>query len=643
MSTNNKTQTAGIITILFLAVIPLISSDALNEYYLLPRTVAWSLFACIALGIGLMKMKKGERFDLPLPLLLFTGFFASSALGLSHIFSMPEWWLTFTRYGLYLSILIGAIQLFKTGILTFDNFSKGMVVFSIIGGAIALKGVLETDEIYSVFAPFGHKNFTAAALLIGLLASLRTAQTKHPLWSKIAIVAIALCTIDIILLRTRGVWIAAVLSSITLLVGSRLLRPSGSTTTVIPVKYIGVGFIVLLGGIIAFSSQPHIKDAVLETANIDLRFKYWQNSGEMISEQPITGIGAGQWKFNFAKHGLEGTNTRVSNGETGVIRPHNDYVWTFAENGVIGGLLYLGFWILSLFAGVAKLRTTDDVDERMRTLGALAMIVGFMAYAMGEFPIERVDIAVPVFIAAAYLISQMKGNSIGARPIVILGLLLGLLSLHRSYVRMSAEREVKQINIGNDEQNPTKILNAYDKVDLDVVNIDLVGNPLPYFKGLSLMATSTMQNGQFNQARMNEAKAHFDEALEINPWNTSTINQYGNWYKYQDQLESAMEMYERGLSISPYNNELRLNKAEIYLEQNNPDGAALMLYNLVQVEGLNDQQKQKYGRILIGSIRALNGTSKHPVIQQFLSDNAIEEMDNNQLVQSFLRYKSNAS
>lgn len=636
MSTNNKPQTAGIITIFLLAVIPLISNENLNEFYLLPRTVAWSLFATFALAFTTFKLKKTEGFNLPIPLLLFTGFFASSALGLAQVFSMPEWWLAFTRYGLYLAILICSMQLFRTDVLGFDNFSKGMVVFSLVGGAIALKGALDSDDIYAAFAPFGHKNFTAAALLIGLLASLRTAQSKHPVWGKLAILAIALCTVDIILLRTRGVWIAAVLASISLLIGSRLLRPAGSTTTVIPVKYIGVGFIVLLGGIIAFSSQPHVKDAVLETANIDLRFKYWRTSTEMLSEQPLTGIGPGQWKFNFAKHGLDGTNMRVANGETAILRPHNDYLWTFAENGVIGGALYIGFWLLILWAGAKKLKATEETDERMRLLASLAMIVGFMSYAMGEFPIERVDLTVPVLIAASFLLSKMNGRKVPARPILFAGLILALLSLHRSYTRMSAERHVKEINVGNDNQNPTQILNAFENIDLDVVDVDYVGNPLPYFKGLALMATSFNQNGQINQARMNEARDQFDQALEINPWNTSTINQYGNWYKYQDQLQKANEMYLKGIEISSLNIDLRLNRAEIFIRTNNPNGAALMLYNLYPYEG-----NQKYNSLVVQALRKLDGTSKHPVIQSFFDSVEISELNDSQLVWSFNRYKDN--
>lgn len=637
MSTMNKTNRASIITIFFLAIIPLISSEALNEYYLLPRTVAWSVFASIGLAFGFFKLTQKEKFEWSWPLWLWLGFTLTSTLSLGHIFSMPEWWLTFSRYLLYSSVLLGSVHLYRKDMLTYDTFSQGMVIFSLIGGAIALKNAVNTEDVYAAFAPFGHKNFTAAALLIGLLASLRTAQSKHPVWSKLAIAAILLCTIDIILLRTRGVWIAAVLSSIALLIGSRLLRPSGSIASVIPVKYIGVGFIVLLGGIIAFSSRPDVKDAVLETANIELRFKYWNSSIDMMSEQPLTGIGSGQWKFNFAKHGLEGTNTRVANGETGIMRPHNDYFWVLSENGVLGGLLYISFWLAMLWLSVRKLRITEDTDERMRLLSAFAIVVAFMSYAMGEFPIERVDIAIPAFLAAGFVISRFSGIPFHAKPILGIALALSVFTLYKSYNRMTAERDVKVINEGNDQRNPNKILSTYDKIDLAVVDVDIVGNPLPYFKGLALMATAGGQNGQINQARMNDAKAHFDQALEINPWHVNTINQYGNWHKNQNQIDEAVAMYEKGLEISPYNTDLRLNRAEMYLRQNNPDGAALMLYNLKQI-GNNP----KYNTLVVQSLKRLKNGSKHEAIQRFIDSIDFNNINDSQLVGAFNRYKDNA-
>lgn len=637
MSSQNKSRPIGIIAIILIAIVPLITNKELNEYFLVPRTVHWSVVSVIAL-IGAILLKGPKSVKMPWPLALWTVFTLFCFAGMGNALSSGEWWLTFSRYGLYLSATIAAIHLFRENKLNFDDVAKGLVLFGLIGSIIALSDLSRANDVYDVFKPFGHKNFTSAALLVSLLASLRIVQSKQKPWSYLGIAAIVLSTIVIILLRTRGVWIASIMASIVLLLGTRVFRPADLKTSVVPVKYIGIGFAVLVIGIIAVISQPKVEEAIFDSANVDFRLTYWDHSIQMFEEEPITGVGAGQWKFHFPKYGLENTNTRVSNGETAVVRPHNDYLWILSENGIMGLLLYVGFWGWTILIGVQRLRVTEGTDQRMRLISALSILTAFLTYALGEFPIERVDIAIPVFLAAGFILSEAKGFKIGTKLFLGLGLIFALNSAYRAFTRMSNEVHVHNINEGNDRQDILQITTAFEKVDLDVVNADLYANPLPYFQGLATMASASNRQGQFDPNRMQEARAYFDDALKIHPYHVATYNQYGNWFKYQDRLDEAMEMYQKGLDISPYNTELRLNHAEVLLRQKNADGAALLLYNLKIDDG-----NGKYNSLVVESLRKLRTGSKHDVINDFLNQVDVRSIPDNQLVLSFNRYKNTRS
>lgn len=624
-----STSTAGWILILVLAITPFVSSKALQEQFLLPRTILWSLAIC-ALGVSLLARRKGAV-SVPYLSLAWGGVILWLALGYSSALSHPEWLLTTSRMLLYGATLWGATFAFRRNLISYRDLSRGLSLLGIIGGLFALGAWSQANDVYEVFKPFGHKNFISAALLIALLGSLPSVRDTDRLWKVFGIASVAIATVTIILLRTRGIWIASILASVFLLLASMVFKPKDLKTTIIPVKYIALGFGLLIIGIVAVVSQPSVEEKVLDSANIDFRFKYWNHSVKMFEEEPVMGVGAGQWRFHFPKYGLEGTNTRVSNGETAIIRPHNDFLWMLAEGGLPAFIFYLTFWIGVLVSGIRKLMKENGESNRVFLMSAMAVVIAFLAYAMGEFPIERVDIAIPVFMAAAYIIRNDRGRSLPGIGVYAIVTLLSVITLYTSVRRYGQEPFVSEINEGNDRQQPQAIIQAYDQVNLDVVDVDQFANPLPYFNGLSnLFAGQQAGNTQM----INEAKQSFEDALAIHPWHVATYNQYGNWYKYQNRYDEALNYYDQGLKISPLNIDLRLNKAEAHLLKGNADGCALILLNFI-----GQEENPKYQRLVVQSLRKIEGESRNTSVNDFLMQTDITSMNDGQLLNAFIRFR----
>ena len=75
------------------------------------------------------------------------------------------------------------------------------------------------------------------------------------------------------------------------------------------------------------------------------RFRYYQHALETIKESPVFGIGLGNWKIYSIKKDSQNIRSYIL-----PYNVHNDILEFTAETGIIGGILFLSFFIyLALF------------------------------------------------------------------------------------------------------------------------------------------------------------------------------------------------------------------------------------------------------------------------------------------------------
>ena len=143
-----------------------------------------------------------------------------------------------------------------------------------------------------------------------------------------------------------------------------------------------------------FANDKYRKVAITDTiGTISLsressngRFNYWGDAWEYIKENPIFASGLGNWKIESIDNGKD----HIS-GYTVPYHAHNDFVHVFAETGLLGGLSYMGLFILIIFY-LFKIFKDEYDNQKEITLKRFILalpLVGYGLDALLNFPVAR--------------------------------------------------------------------------------------------------------------------------------------------------------------------------------------------------------------------------------------------------------------
>ena len=288
--------------------------------------------AIIALGMGVKNLK--SRLSM-LEILAF-GLVAWPLVKLGTVNAPSELYGHIARMSLLFGTMVISAEAFR-------NDEKGTLKAFGIGAQFALliaalsilpslgEAYKEGDIYLASGKLFAHKNYAAATLLMLIPAALAV-RLPETLGTWLQRIAVGLALFEILFLRTRGVWLAAALMA---LVAAGVYAAQKDSTyrnqslIALAVLVVGVGIAIVFGG----------AEKVFDSSTIQSRIHYWKASKEMFLDNPISGVGGGQWKIEYPATGLKGTNESVMNGTTSILRPHNDILWLLSETG-IGALFF---------------------------------------------------------------------------------------------------------------------------------------------------------------------------------------------------------------------------------------------------------------------------------------------------------------
>ena len=404
----------------------------------------------------------------------------------------------------------------------------------------------KASNIYLANGPlFTHKNYAAASLLLLLPLALNAREEGlFGLWLQRISVGLAIACI--LLLRTRGVWLGAfVMTGIAVAYYAIKGNAQRRTVGMISLGVISIGIVV---AIFAAGSEK-----IFNSDTIQSRLHYWNASWEMFMDQPVTGVGGGQWKIEYPGTGLKGTNESVMSGQTSILRPHNDLLWMLSETGIAGAVLFITLLVLGFIHTL----------KHERGLFFALTIVGFTVYGFGEFPLERATLLLPLATALGFAAAHTK-PSIKIRPIagVILAGLTGLFAVYVGQNRVKGERAAKDCLDGYLSGNARSMQINAQKAQNICFEMDIYNNPMAYFEGLSHMRTP---NGQIpSDNKINKAEAAFNQALQIHPNHILSLNQLAAVKRYNSSIGGAIDLYERVIEIAPRNGNAAMQLMELY-------------------------------------------------------------------------------
>lgn len=230
------------------------------------------------------------------------------------------------------------------------------------------------------------------------------------------------------------------------------------------------------------------------------RIEGWKRSWHLFKEDPILGVGLGNWKIAVLKE--ENLKSQDFNYE---YKAHNDFVETATETGIFGALFFIAIFLLIGFAfiGLNSHVKSDDVIAR-----AFVPTFGILCYSVDaffNFPQDRPEIQAifALFVGSAIAVTASfssfkspilpivnslkgKGNQIFSSGVFIHGFLIivSIWFLILNFDSLRLQRIVKQ-DIQNAKliQPASMIINGFPFMP----NLSAEGEPISVIKARYLM------------------------------------------------------------------------------------------------------------------------------------------------------------
>jgi O-antigen ligase len=393
-------------------------------------------------------------------------------------------------------------------------------------------------------------------------------------WRRLGLISIGGILICIFLLQTRSVWLAIIISSITiLLVSLHFLKSKKSSllfetlkkkTTFISIFLL---FLIIMSLLItALFTEKSGNTLLGRTHSIQARFFLWKATVKVIPSNLFTGVGIGNWKNYILSVGNENF-TDDAFTETFYQRPHNDYLWIFSEIGLFGFVLYLLLFVSIIFCIFQYLKKTSSEINFLFLLLMLFGIIGYLVIAFFSFPKERIFHQVLLHIIFFFVLSadnestEMK-KKVSYKSVFLICMVIFVqitFSLWVIFKRMNAEIHTKQALMARTNKNWTEVINNINKASTVYYEIDPTSTPLMWYKG----------EAEYLLGNIQTALSDFIFAYKISPYHLHIMNNLGTCYELVGDHESAISIYKKAIILYPRFNDTIVNLAIVYynLEQ----------------------------------------------------------------------------
>lgn len=506
--------------------------------------------------------------------------------------------------------IISKYLLFFILLLTFTLFAPYQFIFPAFAASLTILGIIllipafyqlivliaENDLVipfstYKIMSFLPHRNLLAETLLLILPFSVYQYFFSTRIWKFMGIACSILILFTIVILCNRATWLALVISSIFVLVRMIFLKKRfpGSVNrafiiTCMSAVLLGIAFFF------KFSDTASLKTHTLYSLDFNKgstkdRIELWNRTVSLIKENPVAGGGLGTWKINMLKYGNEGLVSE--NNTTFYQRPHNDFLWVAAEQGLIGLLLYLALFFYILWLLWKGLRKAIDIPTISRLLVWLFITSCFLIISFFSFPKERIIQNMVLFGSWGLLLNLMNSdggkrvNPAARNWVPVMAVVATALILLNGIFRLSGEMHAKKALYAWKHNRYEKCIQEVEKVKSQFYSFDETSTPVDWYAGLS----------HYRLGEYSKAAQFFERAYVLNPYHIYVLNDYGSCLVRLGRKDKAIELYRSALKIAPDFNEAGLNLCAIYYNENKISEAFDVLKNTNPVDTTKRYQK----------------------------------------------------
>lgn len=593
---------------LVIACIPLIHWAPVVDTTMLPRQIWFTAFTLI--GTGILFFTSLKDFSLTPIHWALLAIITLSGFSISYAFNTAEAIYTFSKWLLYSSLFTLLLMMLQSGSIDMETTAKAVLVFLIIACGFQVyefiqKGsfkLLEGKNLYEINSLFGHKNlFSSIVFMCFPFLIYLIIQAKKLL--QIAAVAVLLAALALlVLIQTKAVLLAIVagigvsgfilFNHIPISKKVKLASILVFVTAIAVIAYMGKNKLTLL------SNNDTVRERIL----------LWDNTWQMIKENPVGGVGAGNWQIFFPKYGLQHflqTNYLISDGYTTFQRPHNDFLWIWSELGLLPLLAYAGICIAGIFYAVSNVKAAGTMRQKIVAAGFLMTLTGYVCIGLVDFPLERSEhqfffFLVLAIVCHSYLLHRKNKTMHKSGIILLLIVIAGIFNLTVFTKRVSAETHTHQLLVAHNKNNWNLMIKEAKKATNYFYTIDNFSIPLQWYAGVAYSALNSPA----------EAKVQFEEAYTVNPYQVHVLNNIASANEMEGKHDLAIQYYNEALAISPFQPDALLNKSAALFNKGLVDDAFLNILKF-KFDSTNDQFKNYYLAIAKAKFEA-DFQSKNP-------------------------------
>lgn len=467
----------------------------------------------------------------------------------------------------------------------------------VTGAAVAGYGILQlvgADPLEwiggdgNVTSTFGNPNFTAALVGAAVPAALWGAwDREHHAGLRVA-AGLVLAALAVMVVATGSVQgpVTAGIGVVTFLLAAVLglrdarLRRLSLSLWVGVTAVSGVISVAGLAGLGPFRSLATV-------ANVELRSFYWGAALRMVGRNPLSGVGLDRYGDYFGVARSKAAGQRLDL-HTAVDAAHNVPLQLFATAGILVGIAYLAFAVLTATALIYALRNTSD---RARLLVGAIGGVWAGSFAQSLVSIDTPPLSLMYWLSAGAIIAWSDMASLRAVNLPWVSsrgkrdkafrrrlsatisalVLIGLTSVVVGPLQAdsAAARGIALANAERSDEALSELESATSRAPWEIM----------HWKRLADVAART--------GRLHLAEVAYGELLARNPRSLEATLTMARIAAHQEEHDKARDLYERALRLEPTAPTLLKEAADYSARQGNRARAEELLSRIRELEDPN--------------------------------------------------------
>lgn len=304
------------------------------------------------------------------------------------------------------------------------------------------------------------------------------------------------------------------------------------------------------------------ESALFSFNSTEERTVLWERSLQMVKDYPYTGVGAGNWKIMLPNYGLSGLPPEARKAALFYLRPENDFLWAFAETGIIGGLAYIGIFIIAAMACIRKINIAKEKKEKLMAFAVLNALILYGVTAFFSFPKDRIylhiELAIIISLALLFVEQKTLSKKLIQFPVFTV-LTVFILFTWKGSKLFAAEKKLSKLLAARTENQHQEVLDATESIVKNNYLMDQTTTPICFYEGVAY----------FGLQNLDQALISFHKAEALHPYHLHVLNNLATCYSIKGDFNKSIAYLNEAIRISPDFQEAIINLAGLHYNNRN--------------------------------------------------------------------------